>query len=114
MLWRALATNTVALNQLMQSSLTNYSLEKYTEEFFDNEDLNAKNHVDVMFIHSNFPKFDPYDLSKSNFLTTNGKPARSYTALKKVKNYDIELENFKVLKNMFVLIRILSNTSMTF
>ncbi|CAI5010715.1 CGH_1_HP_G0084120.mRNA.1.CDS.1 [Saccharomyces cerevisiae] len=49
---------------------------KYTEEFFDNEDLNAKNHVDVMFIHSNFPKFDPYDLSKSNFLTTNGKPAR--------------------------------------
>lgn len=75
----------------------NYSLEKYTEEFFDNEDLNAKNHVDVMFIHSNFPKFDPYDLSKSNFLTTNGKPARSYTALKKVKNYDIELENFKVL-----------------
>ena len=30
-------------------------------------------------------------------MTTNGKPARSYTALKKVKNYDIELENFKVL-----------------
>ena len=51
-----------------------------------------------MFIHSNLPKFDPYTLSETNFLTTDDKPARSFTALHKVQNYDIELENFKVLK----------------
>ncbi|CAI4055128.1 hypothetical protein SKDZ_02G1200 [Saccharomyces kudriavzevii ZP591] len=75
-----------------------YSFENYFEEFFENEDTNAKNHVDVMFIHSNLPKFDPYDLSETNFLTIDKKPARSYTALHKIQNYDIELENFKALK----------------
>ncbi|EJS44588.1 mnn2p [Saccharomyces arboricola H-6] len=75
----------------------NYSLEKYIKKFFDDGDLNAKNPVDVMFIHSNFPKFDPNTLSETTFLTIDGEPARSFSALHKIQNYDIELENFKAL-----------------
>ncbi|KOH00855.1 alpha-1,2-mannosyltransferase MNN2 [Saccharomyces eubayanus] len=74
-----------------------YSLEKYIKEFFDNEDLHAKNHVDVMFIHSNLPKFDPKTLSETNFLTMDNKPARSFTSLEKIHKYDIELFNFRAL-----------------
>ncbi|CAB4257183.1 similar to Saccharomyces cerevisiae YBR015C MNN2 Alpha-1,2-mannosyltransferase [Maudiozyma barnettii] len=75
-----------------------YSVESFYKEYF--EDGQKQTEVDVMFIHSNLPKFDPYTLWTDEDLIVDGKHIRSFTNLRRLKNYDIELENFKVFKEV--------------
>ncbi|QLG71898.1 hypothetical protein HG535_0C02500 [Zygotorulaspora mrakii] len=69
-----------------------YSLDAFYKTYFDGDLVDR---ADVMFAHSNAPKFEPYGLWKGNELVYDGKHVRSFTALKKINNYDIELENFR-------------------
>ncbi|CCK72494.1 alpha-1,2-mannosyltransferase MNN2 KNAG_0K01290 [Huiozyma naganishii CBS 8797] len=74
-----------------------YSLEDFKNKYFRED-----SHNDVMFIHSNFPKFDPLSLWKNRQLVDkDGNHFRSYTNLRKFGDFDIELENFKIFKNFF-------------
>lgn len=73
-----------------------YTVQKFYDKYFDNTDED----IDVMFIHSNLPKFDPLPLWKDNDLIEDGKPVRSYTNLRKLGYHDIEYENFKTLKEL--------------
>ncbi|GMM58015.1 alpha-1,2-mannosyltransferase [Maudiozyma humilis] len=76
-----------------------YSVESFYKEYFeDGDDSGKQPEVDVMFIHSNLPKFDPYTLWKDNDLIEDGKHIRSFGNLKRLKNYDVELENFRVFQ----------------
>ncbi|AQZ16003.1 MNN2 (YBR015C) [Zygosaccharomyces parabailii] len=68
----------------------NYSLDKFYKTFFGSEDSPLKE-CDVMFAHSHAPKFDPYGLWTNNELVEDGKHFRSYTSLRKINNYDLEL-----------------------
>lgn len=72
-----------------------YSPEKFYETYFESETLKE---VDIMFVHSNLPKFDPVTLWKDQDLIVAGQHIRSYTNLKRLNGYDLELENFKVFK----------------
>lgn len=75
-----------------------YTVEKsFYNEYF--EGVNQPE-VDIMFIHSNLPKFDPYTLWKDNDLVVDGKHIRSFTNLSRLRNYDIELENFKIFNEV--------------
>ncbi|CCE61511.1 hypothetical protein TPHA_0A04380 [Tetrapisispora phaffii CBS 4417] len=76
----------------------NYSLEDYYKNYIlktNSFDKNDEGEVDIMFVHSNLPKFDPISLWKQNELIVNGEHIRGYRAIEKLNNYDIELENFK-------------------
>lgn len=68
----------------------NYSLDKFYKTYFGSEDSPLKE-CDIMFAHSHAPKFDPYGLWSSNELVQDGKHFRSYTSLRKINNYDLEL-----------------------
>ncbi|CAR25294.1 alpha-1,2-mannosyltransferase MNN2 [Lachancea thermotolerans CBS 6340] len=74
---------------------TSYSPDAMYKTYFEPEDLKE---VDIMFVHSNLPKFDPYTLWNDKDLIVDGKHIRSYTNLRRLNNYDLELENFKVFK----------------
>ena len=67
-----------------------YSVEAWYDRYFANDK------ADVMFVHSNLPKFDPYTLWKDGDLIEDGKHIRSFGDLKQLKNYDVERENFRV------------------
>lgn len=57
---------------------------------------------DTMFIHSNFPKFDPVDLfQKKMLIDKDGNHFRGYTGLQKFGRFDIELANFKTFQEFF-------------
>ncbi|KAG0660605.1 hypothetical protein C6P45_001558 [Maudiozyma exigua] len=75
-----------------------YTVENFYKEYFEDEEINKE--VDIMFIHSNLPKFDPYTLWQDEDLIVDGKHIRSFTNLKRLKNYDIELENFKIFNDI--------------
>ena len=68
---------------------------EYTVDRFCREYLKAP--LDTMFVHANFPKFDVVGEATGNEFVENGEHLRSFTALKKLGYYDIELENFKLL-----------------
>lgn len=75
----------------------NYVLEDYEKYFKDQKE----NH-DIMFIHSNFPKFDPVELStKKALINKKGEHFRSYTGLSKFGRVDIELQSFKTFHEFF-------------
>lgn len=67
-----------------------YSLDDFYKTYFGSENSAIKE-CDVMFAHSHAPKFDPYGLWIGNELVENGEHIRSYTSLKKINNYDLEL-----------------------
>lgn len=69
-----------------------YSLDSFYEAYFSGDTVTG---ADVMFAHSNAPKFEPFGLWKDNELVYNGKHVRSFTALEKINYYDLELENFR-------------------
>ncbi|SCU85346.1 LANO_0C04016g1_1 [Lachancea nothofagi CBS 11611] len=69
-----------------------YTPEAVYKKYFEPEDLKE---VDIMFVHSNLPKFDPFTLWSDQDLIVEGKHIRSYTNLKRLNHYDLELENFK-------------------
>ncbi|SCU90671.1 LADA_0F05710g1_1 [Lachancea dasiensis] len=71
-----------------------YSPEAFYKKYFEPEDLKE---VDIMFVHSNLPKFDPFTLWSDQDLIVNGEHIRSYTNLKRLNGYDLELENFRAL-----------------
>lgn len=75
-----------------------YTVENFYKEYFQDDEIN--NEVDIMFIHSNLPKFDPYNLWQDEDLIVDGQHIRSFTNLKRLKNYDIELENFKIFDDI--------------
>ncbi|CDO94869.1 unnamed protein product [Kluyveromyces dobzhanskii CBS 2104] len=66
----------------------------YLSKYFSEEP------VDVMFVHSHLPKFDPVELALSQDLIEDGKHIRSYRNLKRMNGYDLELESFKVFKEV--------------
>ncbi|QEU61471.1 Mnn2 [Kluyveromyces lactis] len=66
--------------------------ENYLGKYFTNDP------VDVMFVHSHLPKFDPVELALSQDLIQDGKHIRSYRNLKRMNGYDLELEVFKTFK----------------
>ncbi|AGO12372.1 AaceriAER018Cp [[Ashbya] aceris (nom. inval.)] len=71
-----------------------YTVEKFYKTYFENPDLKS---IDVMFVHANIPKFEPFSLWKEGDLIEDGKHVRSYTDLAKLHYYDIELESFRIL-----------------
>ena len=74
----------------------NYTLADF-EKYFK-----TKENHDIMFIHSNLPKFDPVQLSKEKMLINgNGQHFRGYNGLSKFGNFDIELSNFKIFNQFF-------------
>ncbi|CCH61619.1 hypothetical protein TBLA_0F00740 [Henningerozyma blattae CBS 6284] len=90
----------------------NYSPDDFYKTYFDSGDDSNVNQpikeVDIMFVHSNLPKFDPFTLWDENDLTLDGSHFRSYLKLPHLTHYDLEYENFKifhqslcVLKNQF-------------
>ncbi|SSD59313.1 related to Alpha-1,2-mannosyltransferase MNN2 [Saccharomycodes ludwigii] len=93
----------------------NYSFENFYNKYFHNEKVQGgdsgtntdKKDIDVMFIHCNLPKFDPYelysnkefqDLQKDQDDNTFNKNSqlqfRIFEKLDKLNNFDIELEIF--------------------
>ncbi|QLQ80348.1 hypothetical protein HG537_0D03490 [Torulaspora globosa] len=74
-----------------------YSLQEFYNTYFGSNDPKYPNEVDIMFAHSNTPKFDPYMLWKNQDLIYQKKHIRSYTALSKINYYDLELENFRAM-----------------
>ncbi|CCF57082.1 hypothetical protein KAFR_0C00870 [Kazachstania africana CBS 2517] len=77
----------------------NYDVDSFYRTYFDSGSepgQGGAQEVDVMFIHSNLPKFEPLTSWKTSDLIIDGKHIRSFTNLKRLKNYDIELENFKI------------------
>ncbi|SCV00636.1 LAME_0G11056g1_1 [Lachancea meyersii CBS 8951] len=72
-----------------------YSPEAVYMKYFEPEDFKE---VDIMFVHSNLPKFDPFTLWSNQDLIWDGKHIRSYTNLKRLNGYDLELENFRAFK----------------
>ncbi|SCU84325.1 LAMI_0C07074g1_1 [Lachancea mirantina] len=72
-----------------------YSPERVYKHYFEPDDIKE---VDIMFVHSNLPKFDPLTLWNDQDLIVNGRHIRSYTNLKRLNGYDLELENFKAFK----------------
>lgn len=87
-----------------QSITTKYSTtsQEYNPDYDVERDFYSKyftdDPVDIMFVHSHLPKFDPIGLALTDDLTEDGKHIRSYRNLKKMNGYDLELENFKVFK----------------
>lgn len=75
-----------------------YSLDKFYNEYFEFEKNDKLTNTDIMFVHSNLPKFDPFTLWKDTDLVDKktGKHFRSYKKLPRVTKYDLELENFKI------------------
>ncbi|CCD22804.1 alpha-mannosyltransferase NDAI_0A06500 [Naumovozyma dairenensis CBS 421] len=73
-----------------------YDLQNFLDKYFELEGKQA----DVMFIHANFPKFDPVDLESGSSFIHEGKHFRSFDNLKDIKYYDLELETFKILNNI--------------
>lgn len=56
---------------------------------------------DVMFVHFNFPKLDPVQLSRDNrFILDNGEQLRGISNLKPIKYFDLELNVYQRLKNI--------------
>lgn len=73
-----------------------YTPERFYRKYFEGDDIKE---VDIMFVHSNLPKFDPLTLWRDKDLIVNGKHIRSYTNLKRLNGYDLELESFKVFQD---------------
>lgn len=73
---------------------SNYTPLSFYEKYFNGEGIGEE---DVMFVHSNLPKFDPLSLWKDQDLIVDGKHIRAYKQLSKFNGYDLEFENFKVL-----------------
>ncbi|CCD25955.2 alpha-1,2-mannosyltransferase MNN2 NDAI_0G01790 [Naumovozyma dairenensis CBS 421] len=77
-----------------------YAVQKFYDEFF-NKDTTKYGEIDIMFLHSNLPKFDPLKLwEDSALIDETGKHFRSFSDPKIVKKYDIEYENFKIIKDV--------------
>lgn len=70
-----------------------YSPDAVYKKFFSDDNIGE---TDIMFVHSNLPKFDPYQLWHDQDLIVDGKHIRSYRNLKRLNGYDLELENFKI------------------
>ncbi|CCE62606.1 hypothetical protein TPHA_0C04560 [Tetrapisispora phaffii CBS 4417] len=76
-----------------------YSIDAFYEKYISqvNTDIpEEKRKIDVLFVHSHLPKFDPVPLWQSQDLIEDGKHFRSYTSLKKINYFDIELQNFEI------------------
>ncbi|CCK72495.1 alpha-mannosyltransferase KNAG_0K01300 [Huiozyma naganishii CBS 8797] len=76
----------------------NYSLDTFEEKYFNKEKSGHK----VMFIHANFPKFDPLSLwQDKKFINKQGSTYRTYNNLGKFNYWDIELYNFNSFETLF-------------
>lgn len=80
-----------------------YRFDNFYNHYFEGE--NTKE-VDIMFIHANFPKFDPVSLYKSKDFIYNGDPIRAYNNLKRINNFDIELSVYSILNEFVCLDRL--------
>lgn len=61
----------------------------------------AYDEPDVMFVHFNFPKLDPIELTERHtFISDNGKHIRSISNLKSMGYFDLELNVHRKLKGM--------------
>lgn len=87
-------------NKKQKQNKINYD-PNYTLADFEKYFKTKENH-DIMFIHSNFPKFDPVQLSKEKkLMNEKDQHFRGYNGLSKFGQYDIELSNFKIFNEFF-------------
>lgn len=78
-----------------KDELDTFTLDNFYSHYFEGEN---KKEVNVMFIHANFPKFNPVDLYKSHDFMYNGDHFRSYNNLKRINNFDLELFVYSTLR----------------
>ncbi|KAH7599702.1 putative Mannosyltransferase [Nakaseomyces glabratus] len=74
-----------------------YDPDEFFDKFFSRKkpDGGDESKADVMFVHCNLPKFDPYVSWDTNDLVYQTKHFRSFNNKKVIAQFDIELENFK-------------------
>lgn len=73
----------------------NTTLQNFYDTYFVHDES------DIMFVHFNFPKLDPVDLSKDHrFISDDGKHVRSISNLKSIGYFDLELNVNLNLKDM--------------
>ncbi|AET40075.1 alpha-1,2-mannosyltransferase MNN2 Ecym_5314 [Eremothecium cymbalariae DBVPG len=70
---------------------SSYNVNDFYNTYFGT--YNSQEPLDVMFVHSNLPKLEP--LSLSTDLMEDGQHIRSYSNLKRLHGYDIELRSFQ-------------------
>lgn len=78
-----------------QDEVDNFTLDNFYSHYFESDN---KKEVNIMFIHANYPKFDPVDLYKNHDFMHNGDHFRSYSNLKRINNFDLELFVYSTLK----------------
>lgn len=70
---------------------------EYNIDAFINKYFKMRDNIDVMFVHSNIPKFDPFDLFYYNrMIYKDGSQKRAYSSLAKIDYFDIELTNYRI------------------
>ncbi|SSD60783.1 related to Alpha-1,2-mannosyltransferase MNN2 [Saccharomycodes ludwigii] len=67
-------------------------IQSFYEEYFD---VAGKPNIDVLFVHSNHPKFDPLLLSEQQDLIYSGKHVRTYRRTEILQKHDLELEIYR-------------------
>ncbi|CAB4253152.1 similar to Saccharomyces cerevisiae YBR015C MNN2 Alpha-1,2-mannosyltransferase [Maudiozyma barnettii] len=78
-----------------EEQVSSFTLDTFYSHYFESK---STKEVDVMFIHANYPKFDPVSLYKSKDFMYNGDHFRSYNNLKRINNFDLELCVWGTLK----------------
>lgn len=71
-----------------------YTLDTFYSHYFEGD---STKEVDIMFIHANYPKFDPVSLYQGRDFMHNGEHLRSYSNLKRINNFDLELNVYTTL-----------------
>ncbi|KAK5779594.1 alpha-mannosyltransferase PWA37_002768 [Arxiozyma heterogenica] len=98
-------------NYLMARKELNDKYKNFETHTFTNQSHNVLKHFyetyftydepDVMFVHFNFPKLDPVELSKDHrFILKNGEQLRSISDLKPLRYFDLELNVNQKLKEV--------------
>ena len=81
-----------------RDQVNKYTLDTFYSHYFEGD---STKEVDIMFIHANYPKFDPASLYAGRDFMYNGDHVRSYSNLKRINNFDLELNVYTTL-NEFV------------
>ncbi|SMN20300.1 similar to Saccharomyces cerevisiae YBR015C MNN2 Alpha-1,2-mannosyltransferase [Maudiozyma saulgeensis] len=78
-----------------EEQVSSFTLDTFYSHYFEGD---STKEVDIMFIHANYPKFDPVALYQSKDFMYNGDHFRSYNNLKRINNFDLELCVWGTLK----------------
>lgn len=93
------------VKQTIQDHLEEYS--EFKEDYKVADEFNKKlmippngQPLDVMFVHASFYKYEPWDLyNERRYVNSDGTHFRGFSDLKEFNYFDMELFNFKILRD---------------